>query len=130
MVSSVLKKTTSVGSAAFRSTDVGLAADLLPEFRIGLDFEVAQGPLRCSLAPGFDPQQFLPISRSEKVFATLQGAIEATRAEIILSPFEQGCLARFFDRLACIWNLLMQKLLLGIDCVGGDDCLTTIFQSK
>src|SRR5260370_15111818 len=127
MVSSVLKKTTSVGSAAFRSTDVGLAADLLPEFRIGLDFEVTQGPLRCSLAPGFDPQQFLPISRSEKVFATLKGAIEATWAEIVLSPFEQGRLERFFDRLPGSWNVLMQKLLLEIDCVGGDACLTTMF---
>jgi hypothetical protein len=66
-----LIKATFIASAALGRTDVGFATDLQPEFRIRLDFEVTQGSLGRSLAPGFDSEQFLSISRSEKVFATL-----------------------------------------------------------
>jgi hypothetical protein len=102
---------------------VGLAANLRPDFRIGLDGEVAQRSVLRRPGPVRDASQFRCFRSGKQFAGLLQGSLEAPRAKVILPAFHQR---RFeLDRKDLLenGNVLVEKLFLQIDRVRGNDRL-------
>ena len=117
----LLEKAARILSAAFGRAEVRFAANLDPDFRIGLDRQVAQGPVARRPRPIGQAREIGLLGRAEEFVGLLDGALQPARAKIILPAFHERGLELdrqdFFDDR----NVLVQELLLQVDRVGRDD---------
>ena len=116
-------------AAGARGADVALAADLEPDAGFGRGVEVGEGAVAGALAPGPDALDLVLLARGEELAAVAHGALEAQRAEIILTALEEHGLEFSRHELLHERNVLVIELLLQIDGVGGDERLA-VFRER
>jgi hypothetical protein len=76
-------------AAGARRADVGLAADLEPDLRIGRGVEIGERAVARALAPFPDALHFLLLARGEELAAVAHRPLQPPRAEIILAALQQ-----------------------------------------
>jgi len=116
----LLIKTEYILAACFLGADMRLAANLRPNFWIGLNRQIAQRTVARCARPFRKPGQFALFRAGENLVCLLQGAFEASRAKIILPALHER---RFkFNRQNFFQdrNIFVKQLLLEIDGVRRD----------
>ncbi len=93
------------------------AANLRPNFWIGLDRQIAERSIARSARPFGQPLQFAPLRAGEKFLLVLQRSLEPARAQIILPAFHQRCLKLDRQHFFQDRNVFVQQLFLKIDGV-------------
>src|SRR5207248_6294959 len=83
----LLIKAARILSAGFLSADVRFAANLRPNFWIGLNGKIAERSIVRRAGPFRQPLQFALLRSGEKFLRALQCALEPARAEIIVPAF-------------------------------------------
>ena len=88
-LASLLVKTVRVLTTGFLGAEVRFAADLVPDFRIGLYREITQRTVAGRAGPFCEPGQFILFRTGEKLIRLLPRALQPARAKIILPPFHE-----------------------------------------
>ena len=92
----LLEKTLRRLPAGFAGANVGLTANLRPDFRVRLDGQIAQGSVSRRPRPFDDARQLRRFRSREQLARLLERAVQPTRTKIILPAFHERRLE--FDR--------------------------------
>jgi hypothetical protein len=113
----LLIETARVLATAFLGADVRFTADLRPDFRIGLDRQIAERSIARGARPFGELLEFAPLRAGKKFLFALQRALEPPGTKVILSALHQRRLK--FDRQHFFQdrNIFINQLFLKIDCV-------------
>ena len=117
----LLIKTARVLPARFLCADMRFAADLRPYFRVGLDCEIAERTIARRTRPFSKAVQLILLRSCEKLVCLFQRPIEPARAKIILPAFDERRFELDRENLFQDGDVFVEKLLLKIDGVRGDD---------
>ena len=126
----LLIKTARILAARFLCADVRFAADLRPYFRVGLDCEIAERAIVRGARPFCQAVQLVLLGPGEKLVYLLQRTVESSRAKIILPAFDKRSFELDRENLFQDGDVFVEKLLLKVDCVRGDDCLLVLRTRK
>ena len=126
----LLKETFGRLAAGLGRADVGLAANLRPDFRVGLDRQIAERSVLRGPRPIGDALQLSLLRGGKKLVRLLQGALETPRAKIILPAFHERGLELDRQNFLQDRNVLVEQLLLKIDRVRGDDRLLLLLDGE
>ena len=85
----LLVKTVRILPAAFSCADVRLAANLRPNFWVGLDRQIAERAVAGRARPLRESRQLILLRPGEKLVLLLERAFQPPRAKIILPPFHE-----------------------------------------
>ena len=117
-----LLEETAVGlSARLGGAEVRFAAYLRPDFRIGLEREIAERSVFRPFRPLREAQEFGLLGGGEEFCRLLQGAFEAAGAKVILPAFHERGLELDRQDLFQDRDVFIEQLLLQRDRLRGDD---------
>jgi hypothetical protein len=117
----LLKKAFGIRSARAGGTDMGFAADLMPDFGIRGEPEVGEGSVFGLLRPFPDPFQLFGLGFKKEIAGISHCPFESTGTKIVLAAFEKDGGEILVEDLSGEGDILMEKLLLKIDRMGRDD---------
>ena len=124
----LLEKAVGILSAGFPGADVGFAANLRPNFRVGFHGKIAERTVFRGARPIDDASELRLLRGGEEFGGLLQRALQPPWAKIILAAFHEGGLELDGQHFFQDRDIFVKKLLLQIDRVRRDDCFLLLLE--
>ncbi len=128
LLARALVKAFGAHAAGALRADVGLAANLEPDRRVGRRVEIGERAVARAVAPFPDALHLVLLARGEEFAAVAHGALQPQRAEIILAALQQHRLELLWQQILHERDVLVEKLLLQVDRMGRDERLAVLRQ--